>query len=59
MQINFKAGTEEISIPVGPGFLVSEKNEYTEVEREEIASLRERERESGKEKKNLWFPTCK
>lgn len=23
MQINFKAGTEEISIPVGRGFLVS------------------------------------
>lgn len=45
MQINFKAGTEEISIPVGPGFLVSEKNEYTKVEREEIASLGERERE--------------
>lgn len=47
MQINFKAEVEEISIPVGPGFLVLEKSKYTKVEREEITSLRERKKNSG------------
>lgn len=30
MQIDFKAEVEEISKPVGPGFLVLEKNKYTQ-----------------------------
>lgn len=46
MQINFKAEGEEISIPVGSGFLVLEKNKYTKVEREEITSLRDRKKKT-------------
>lgn len=42
MRINFKAEVKEISIPVGPGFLVLGKNKYTKVKREEITSLREK-----------------